>query len=99
MSSEAYIIIKQNEYLRRFRKAEATDPSRARSLEDLGIKPGRIFQKMEDKAIFVAGRDPGTYYMDRKAAEEFIETRRRRTFYLLLLVLAVAFILFVLARR
>jgi hypothetical protein len=99
MSSEAYIIIKQNEYLRRFRKAEATDPSRARPLAELGIKPDRIFRRMKDKSIFLPGRNPETYYMDPNAAEEFIETRRRRTFYLLLLVLAAALILFFLARR
>jgi hypothetical protein len=99
MNSEAYVIIKQNEYMRKFRIAEATDPSRARSLDDLGIKPGRIFRKMEDKAIFLAGRNPGTYYLDPRAAEEFVGTRRRRALYFLLLTLAAAVILFFLIRR
>ncbi len=95
----AYVIIKQNEYMRKFRNAGATDPLRAKSLADLGIKPGRIFQKLEDKAIFLPGRAPGTYYLDPNAAEEFIEARRRRAFYLLLLVLAVAAVLFFLGRH
>lgn len=95
----AYIIIKQNEYVRKFRNAGATDPMRAKSLADLGIKPSRIFRKMEDKAIFLPGRDPGTYYIDPNAAEEFIETRRRRAFFLMLLALAAAAVLFFLGRR
>ncbi|HUT07363.1 MAG TPA: hypothetical protein VMY15_00835 [Candidatus Latescibacteria bacterium] len=99
MSNEAYVIIKQNEYMRKFRNAGATDPLRAKSLADLGIKPDRIFHKMEEKAVFLPGRAPGTYYIDPSAADDFIEARRRRTFYLLLLVLAVAAVLFFLGRR
>jgi len=99
MGNEAYVIIKQNEYMRKFRRAEATDPSRAKPLAELGIKPSRIFRKMEDKAIFLPGRTPDIFYMDTNAAEGFIEARRRRAFSLLLLVLAVAVVLFFLGRR
>jgi hypothetical protein len=95
----AYVIIKQNEYMRKFRNAGATDTMRAKSLADLGIKPSRIFQKMEDKAVFLPGRDPGSYYIDSNAADDFIETRRRRTFFLLLLALAAAAVVFFLGRR
>lgn len=99
MSSEAYIIIKQNEFMRKFRRAGATDPVRARPLAELGIKPGRIFQKMQDKDIFRPGRAPETFYMDAGAAEEFVDARRRRTFYILLLMLIAAAVLFFLGRR
>jgi hypothetical protein len=99
MSSEAYVIIRQNEYMRRFRTAEATDPLRAKPLAELGIKPSRIFRKMEEKAIFLPGRAPETYYMDSNAAEDFIEARRRRAFYLILLALAAAVVVFFLGRR
>ncbi len=99
MSSEAYIIVKQNEYMRRFRNAGAMDPMRAKPLAELGIKPNRIFQKMADKAIFLPGRAPETFYMDQNAAEDFVQTRRRRAYYMLLLVLAVAAIVFLLGRR
>ena len=61
MSSEAYVIIKQNEYMRKFRQAGATDAGRARTLADLRIKPARIFRRMEDKDIFKPGRAPETY--------------------------------------
>jgi hypothetical protein len=95
----AYVIIKQNEYMKKFRNAGATDTMRAKSLADLGIKPSRIFQKMEDKAIFLPGRAPGTYYIDPNAADDFVEMRRRRTFFLMLLALAAAAALFFLGRR
>ena len=99
MGNEAYVLIKQNEYMRKFRRAEATDPLRAKPLAELGIKPSRIFRKMEDKAIFLPGRSPETYYLDLNAAEDFIEARRRRVFLLLLLTLAAAVVLFFLGRR
>jgi hypothetical protein len=99
MGNASYVLIKQNEYMRKFRNAEATDPMRARSLEDLGIKPSRIFRSMEDKAIFLPGRTPGTYYMDAGAAEDFIAVRRKRAFLLLLLGLAAAAVLFLLTSR
>lgn len=93
MSDGTYILIRQNEYMRKFRNAEATDPMRAKPLSELGIKPTRIFRKMEDKAIFLPGRTPETYYMDANAAEEFVETRRRRIFYTLLMGLVLAVLL------
>jgi hypothetical protein len=99
MGNEAYVIIKQNEYMRKFRNAGATDTMRAKSLADLGIKPSRIFRKMEDKAIILPGRTPETYYMDTNAAEGFIEVRRRRAFFLMLLAMAAAAVLFFLGRR
>jgi hypothetical protein len=99
VSSEAYVIIKQNEYMRKFRNAGAIDPLRAKPLAELKIRPDRIFRKMENQGIFKPGRTPDTYYMDAAAAEEFIEARRRRAFYLLLLAVIVAAVLFFLGRR
>lgn len=99
MSNGASIIIKQNEYMKKFRNAGATDPMRAKPLAELGIRPSRIFRRMEDKAIFLPGRAPETYFMDTNAAEEFIESRRRRAFYLMLLVLVAAMVLFFLIRH
>lgn len=98
MGNEAYVMIRQNEYMRKFRNAGAVDRLRAKPLAELGIKPSRIFRAMEDKAVFLPGRDPETYYMDTNAAEDFIEARRRRAFFLLLLVLAAAVALFFLGR-
>jgi hypothetical protein len=99
MSSEGYIIIKQNQYMRKFRQAGATDPARARTLDELGIRPSGIFRKMEARDVFRAGRIPETYYMDEPAAEEFVAARRRRAFYMLILMLVLAAVLFFLGRR
>jgi hypothetical protein len=99
MSSEAYVIIRQNEYMKRFRQAGATDPAKAKPLAELGIKPNRIFQRMQDKDVFRPGRAPETFYIDANAAEEFVDARRRRTFYTLLLILIVAAVMFFLSRR
>jgi len=99
MSSAAYVIIKQNEYMRRFRNAGATDPIRARTLADLRIKQDRVFRKLENKDVFRPGRAPDTFYMNMAAAEEFIEARRRRAFTLLLLAVLVAAVVFFLGRR
>jgi len=99
MSGEAYVIIKQNEYMRKFRSAGALDAKTAKPLAELRIQPDRIFRKMEGKDIFRTGRSPETYYMDASAAEEFVEARRRRMFYVLLLVIVAAAVLFFLSRR
>ena len=99
MSGEAYVIIKQNEYLRKFRQAGATDPSRARTLADLKVKRARIFRRMENKDVFRPGRAPATFDLDQASAEEFIEARRRRIFYTLLAMIVIAAVLFFLGRR
>lgn len=99
MSSEAYVIIKQNEFMRKFRNSGALDAQSAKTLAEMRIKPDRTFRKMGDKAIFLPGRAPETFYMDANAAEEFVEARRRRVFYMLLLIIAVAALMFFLGRR
>jgi hypothetical protein len=98
MSSSA-VIIKQNRYMRVFRQAGATDPSRAKRLEDLGLRGGWVFQRMEDRDVFRPGPAPETFYIDLGAAEEFVAARRRRAFYMFLLILIGAAVLFFLGRR
>jgi len=87
-----YVIIKQNQYMRIFRKADATDRSRAKPLAELGIRETHIFRRMVDKGVFVA-TGAGPYYMDQDAAAEFIAARRKRAFYMLALVLIALLIL------
>jgi uncharacterized membrane-anchored protein len=72
-----YVIIKQNQYMRVFRKADATNPGQARTLAALGLHESAIFRRMVDKGVFVStGSD--AYYMNQDAAEDFIAARRRR---------------------
>jgi hypothetical protein len=93
MSGE-YIIIKQNHYMRIFRKAEAVDRGRAKSLDELGVRETRIFRRMADRGVFVATGN-GVYYMDQGAANEFVAWRRKRTFFALILILLALLALFV----
>lgn len=99
MSSEAYVLIKQNEYMRKFRQAGATETSKARTLAELKVKDDRIFRKMADKDVFRPGRTPETYYLDLGAADDFIRARRRRAFYMIILVIVAAALMFILGRR
>jgi hypothetical protein len=99
MSSEAYIIIKQNQYMRTFRNAGAVDPARAKPLAEMGLRPSHIFRKMVDKEVFRPGRAPETFYIDERAAEEFVAARRRRAFYMFLLILIVLAVMFFFSRR
>jgi len=87
-----YVIIKQNQYMRVFRKAEAKDRSRARTLAQLGLRETGIFRRMVDKGVFVAaGGD--AYYMNENAASEFVAERRKRAFFTLILMLIVLLLL------
>jgi hypothetical protein len=87
-----YVIIKQNQYMRIFRRAEATDRGRAKTLDELSIRETHIFRRMADKRVFIAdGR--GAYYMDLHAAGEFVAGRRKRIFIMLVLALIALLIL------
>jgi len=89
-----YIIIKQNHYMRVFRKAEAVDRGRAKTLDELGMRETRIFRRMADRGVFVA-TGTGAYYMDQDAANEFVAWRRKRAFFALILILIAILALFV----
>jgi hypothetical protein len=97
MSGE-YIIIKQNQYMRVFRKAQAVDRGRAKTLDELGVRETRIFRRMADRGVFVA-TGTGAYYMDQDAAAEFVARRRKRAFFMLILMLLALLALFVLNGR
>jgi hypothetical protein len=94
MSGE-YVIIKQNQYMRIFRKAGATDRPRARTLADLGVRESWIFRRMADKGVFVSAGN-GAYYMDENAAAEFVAARRKRAFFILVLMLLILLFLWAL---
>jgi hypothetical protein len=93
-----YIIIKQNHYMRIFRKAEAMDRGRAKPLDVLGVRETRIFRRMAARGVFVDAGG-GAFYMDPDGAAEFIAARRKRAFFMLVLALIILLILFVLNGR
>ncbi|MGA2361734.1 MAG: hypothetical protein ABSG73_04665 [Candidatus Aminicenantales bacterium] len=89
-----YIIIKQNQYMRVFRKAEAVDRGRAKPLDVLGVRETGIFRRMMDRGVFInAGGN--LYYMDPNAAKEFVAARRKRVFFMLVLALIALLVLWV----
>lgn len=93
-----YVIIKENQYMRIFRKAEAVDRSRAKPLDILGVRETRIFRRMVDKGIFInAGGN--LYYMDKDSAAKFVAWRRKRAFFMLILMLIALLALFFLNGR
>ena len=93
MSGE-YVVIKQNQYMRIFRKAEAMDRGRAKALADLGIRESGIFRRMVEKGVFVDIGN-GTYYLDENGAAEFLAARRKRAFYTLIIMLLVLLFLWI----
>jgi uncharacterized membrane-anchored protein len=93
-----YVIIKQNQYMRVFRKAGATNPGQARTLSSFGLRESRIFLRMVEKGVFVnAGSD--AYYINRDAAEDFVAARRKRALTALVLVLLGLLLLWALGGR
>jgi hypothetical protein len=90
-----YIILKQNQYMRRFREAGATDPQHATPLSTLGVRNSFLFRRMVKRGVFVRFGDEA-YYMDPAAAAEFVSRRRRVALFLVALILLAIFMIFLL---
>ena len=89
-----YIIIKQNQYMRKFRQAEATDAPHARPLSEIGIRRrSGIFRRMAGRGVFVETAE-GVYYMNQEAAEAFVAARRRRILIAIGLIVLIGLILY-----
>jgi len=84
MSGES-VLIKQNLLMRKFRKAEAVDAGRAKTLAELGIRNSFIFRRMAERGVFIETGDDA-YFMDVEAAAEFRVHRRRILFFIFLLI-------------
>jgi hypothetical protein len=81
-NAAAVIVARQNRYIRTFRKAGAANPERARRLQDAGIRETWVFRRMVRRGVFVEV-SPGRYYLEEKAAEQFVNDRRARALMLL----------------
>jgi hypothetical protein len=77
MSAAATIAIRRKRLVRRFREAGATDPAHAITPEALGERRSWIFDQMAEQGVFVPTPD-GRFFMDDRAAVEFLEERRMR---------------------
>ena len=88
--SGAAVILKQNQLMRRFADAGATDPATAKVPEDIGCHQRWIFRRMVSRGVFVPVGD-GRFYMDVGAADEF-KRRRRKTALILVGVVLLLFL-------
>ena len=73
MSAAALILIatRRKRFVRRFREAGAIDQDHAIKLESIGESPSWVFRQMVRRGAFLTA--PGErYYMDERAAREFL---------------------------
>jgi hypothetical protein len=91
--SSAFIVAKQNQYLRRFQEAGAISPETAKGLEQVGYRDTRIFQRMVRREM-IRQVSQGKYYLDVEAAQEFPQARRERALTALLIILTIAAVQF-----
>lgn len=92
-----YVIIKQNEYIRKFKKAAASSPAAARTLEELRVRNNPIFRRLLAKGVFAeAGND--RYYIDLDQAAAFLALRRKIAFFVGVAVVLVTLALFFLGK-
>lgn len=96
MSGGAVIAIRQNEYIRCFRRVSAISPDTAVHLNDIGCQQSWIFQRMTAGGVFVSTPD-GRWYLDEVTAESFFR-RRQRVAILALAAFVVVIVVIMLAR-
>ena len=87
MNGGTVIAVRQNKYIRSFRRAGADAPQSARTLEDLHLRDSWIFRRMVGRGIFVPA-DQDRWYISESAAENFL--RARRTIVLSFVVVSLA---------
>ena len=88
----AFIVAKQNQYLRRFQEAGAVSPETAKGLEQVGCRDTRMFQRMVRREV-IRQAMPGTYYLDVAGAQAFRQARRQRAWAALVIVLIISVVL------
>jgi t-SNARE complex subunit (syntaxin) len=88
MSTAAFIIAKQNQYLTRFEVAGATSPDTAKDLEQVGCHDSRLFQRLVRRNV-IRQTPQGKYYLDIDAAQRFRRARRNRALVALIIILII----------
>ena len=97
-STAAFIIAKQNQYVRRFKGAGAVSPETAVELIRIGCRDSCLFQRLVGRGVFKATSQE-RYYIDIAAADEFRRDRRNRALIALLITLAILAIVMYFATR
>ncbi len=80
------VVVRQNQYIRVFKRAGAITPGHAASLAELGQRESWIFRRMAAAGVFIAP-SPGRYFLNVQAGEQFVARRRRRALAMLALIL------------
>jgi hypothetical protein len=80
MSAAAVIAIRRKRLIKRFRDAGAIDLQHAVTPESLGERRSWIFNQMSKQGVFLPTQD-GRFFMDDRAAGEFLRKRRARALW------------------
>jgi len=94
-AAAAAVMIKERRIVEAMELAGATDPSHARSIDDLGVDAHGIgWRRLRDRAI-VRESQPGSglYYLDREVWVAVRRTRLRLVLALIVVVLAVLIVM------
>ena len=92
MNVATIVVAKQNQYLRKFEQRDATDPERARSLDDLDCSESIVLRKLMRHGVIRETAD-GRYYLDGEAASRFRQRRGGRVLLALLIVVTLVIVL------
>jgi hypothetical protein len=92
MSSAAFIVAKQNQYLRCFKEAGAVSPDTAMDLEQVGCRDSRMFRWLVRREV-IRLTPEGKYYLDVEAAHAFRQVRRARALVVLVIILMIVVVL------
>lgn len=86
------ILVKENMYMNAFRKLGAIGFENAKTMEELKCKHDLAFRKLVGRKVFIKVGD-NKYYMDEHAAKQYIQARRKFSFYILLVLFVTMLIL------
>jgi hypothetical protein len=86
------ILGKERAVLRAFRQAGATDAASARTLDEIGLRPGLGLRRLRNRAVIRVAR-PEHYFLDEEVWDAVHRSRRRLT-----VMIFVAMVLFFAAR-
>jgi hypothetical protein len=89
MSGSAIAAI-QRRYIRRFKEANAYDLNSAKSLQELGLRERRVFQRLVNRGVFCEAPNL-KYYIDINGLELF-ELRRRRILTAVLFIVIIVIV-------
>ncbi len=88
MSSAAFIVAKQNQYLKRFQESGAVSPATAMELARVGCQDSRLFRRLVSQNVIREATE-GKYYLDVEAAQAFRRTRHKRALTALVIILVI----------